>query len=42
MSQKIDNTNSPINNQLNISENHGPIHIKSTTRFSKRFEKLNS
>jgi hypothetical protein len=42
MSQKIENTDNDIQNQLNIGVNEGPIYYSRQTRFSKRFEKLNS
>lgn len=34
--------NGPVEKQINILENKGPIYFSSKTRFSKRFEKLNS
>lgn len=40
MEQNINN-NGPVERQLNIKENSGPIILSKKTRFSKRFEKLN-
>lgn len=40
MEQDITN-NGPVENQLNIQENSGPIIFIKKTRFSRRFEKLN-
>jgi hypothetical protein len=40
MEQKVNN-NGPIERQLNILENSGPIVFNNKTRFSKRFDKLN-
>lgn len=42
MEQNINNSNTEIANQLNISDNKGSINLTRQTRFSKRFEKLNS
>lgn len=41
MDQNIENKDSQILNQLNISSNEGSIYLARQTRFSKRFEKLN-
>uniref|UniRef100_UPI00404ABC63 ABC-three component system protein n=1 Tax=Fulvivirga sp. TaxID=1931237 RepID=UPI00404ABC63 len=41
MSQKIENTESEIQNQLNIGANKGSIYLAKQTRFAKRFKKLN-
>jgi hypothetical protein len=38
--QSIDNNNSPIDNQLNITSNSGSINIYKKSRLSARFEKL--
>lgn len=40
MDQNINN-NGPIERQVNIKENSGPIILSNKTRFSKRFDKLN-
>jgi hypothetical protein len=42
MNQNIENKENQINNQVNITENQGSIYLTKKTRFSKRFEKLNS
>ncbi len=41
MTQEIINT-VPVDTQFNIGENHGTINAIKKTRFSKRFEKLNT
>lgn len=41
MSQSIENTESEIQNQLNIAANQGTIYFTKQTRFAKRFKKLN-
>lgn len=41
MSQKIENTDSEIQNQLSVGANQGSIYLTKQTRFAKRFEKLN-
>lgn len=41
MTQEIINT-VPVDTQFNIAENHGTINAVKKTRFSKRFEKLNT
>ncbi|MDF2552869.1 MAG: hypothetical protein K0R77_2144 [Chryseobacterium sp.] len=41
MGQNVENKDSPIQQQLNISSNEGSIYLIRQTRFSKRFEKLN-
>lgn len=40
MEQNINN-NGPVEKQVNIQENNGPIILTNKTRFSKRFDKLN-
>lgn len=40
MEQNVNN-NGPVERQLNIQENSGPIIFTNKTRFSKRFDKLN-
>ncbi|MGK0379648.1 MAG: hypothetical protein ACJA1Z_003476 [Patiriisocius sp.] len=40
MEQNVNN-NGPVERQLNIHENSGPIVFTNKTRFSKRFDKLN-
>lgn len=39
MNQSIEN-NSPINKQVNIAENYGPISFANTSKLSRRFEML--
>ncbi|MES2514715.1 MAG: ABC-three component system protein [Bacteroidota bacterium] len=41
MEQNVEN-NSDVANQLNVSGNHGNIYMGTKSRFSKRFEKLNT
>lgn len=41
MDQKVDNRQ-PIDNQVNIGKNEGNIYLSKKSRFSQRFEKLNS
>lgn len=41
MDQKVDN-HQPIDSQVNIGKNEGNIYLSKKSRFSKRFEKLNS
>lgn len=41
MDQKVDNRQ-PIDSQVNIGKNEGNIYLSKKSRFSQRFEKLNS
>jgi hypothetical protein len=42
MDQNVNNADNSIDNQLNVNQNTGIIHLGNKTRLSKRFEKLNT